>query len=247
MRLDRYLANSGIGTRKEVKDFLKRRKIKVNDNVVTDGSTHIFEKNDIIKYSDKVVMYKPYVYIMLNKPKGVISATEDKEHKTVIDILDENYRTYSMFPIGRLDIDTEGLLILTNDGKLSHKLLSPVKHVEKEYYVEIRDNISKIDMEKFENGIELEDGYITKKARIELIENAKNPIDKTNGTRNSSKVYVTITEGKYHQIKRMFKALGNKVIYLKRIKMGNLELDKNLKIGEYRELTEMEITFLREG
>lgn len=241
MRLDRFLANSGVGTRREVKELLKKRKIKVNESIVIDGSKHIDENMDIIKLEDKVISYKPFVYIMLNKPKDVISATEDEMHKTVIDILDERYRTYSIFPVGRLDIDTEGLLILTNDGQLAHNVLSPNKHVNKKYYVELRDPISEEDIKKIENGIELEENFITKEAKVEIIENSEIPIDKTNGTRYPSKAYITITEGKYHQVKRMFKAVNNKVVYLKRVKMGNLELDKNLKIGEYRELSQDEI------
>lgn len=247
MRLDRYLANSGVGTRREVKEYIKKRLIKVNDAIVIDTSKNIDENNDLIKYNDKIINYRPYVYIMLNKPKGVISATEDKEHKTVIDLLENNYRTYSLFPMGRLDIDTEGLLILTNDGQLSHELLSPIKHVSKKYYVEVRDPLSDDVIKIVEDGVEIEKGIVTKKAKIELIENSDVPIDKNNGNRNYSKLNLTITEGKYHQIKRMFKAVGNKVVYLKRIEMGKLKLDKNLKLGEYRELTETEINVLRSG
>ena len=182
---------------------------------------------------------------MINKPDGVISATEDREHKTVIELLGNDYRTYSMFPVGRLDIDTEGLLILTNDGMLTHNLLAPNKHVNKKYYVELKNPVSQSDIEKLEKGIELENGFITKDAKIEVIENADIPINKKTGERTVSKAYITITEGKYHQVKRMFKALDNKVIYLKRIQMGKLKLDEKLKTGEYRELTENEIKILK--
>lgn len=245
MRLDRFLANSGVGTRKEVKDILKKRKIKVNDIIVIDGSKHIDEKKDEIKVNDELISYKPFIYIMLNKPEGVISATEDKEHKTVIDLLNDKYRTYSLFPVGRLDIDTEGLLILTNDGQLSHNLLSPTKHVNKKYYVELRDPVTLEAKNKLENGIKLEENFITKNAKVEIIENSELPINKENGERNSSKAYITITEGKYHQVKRMFKEVGNKVVYLKRVSMGNLHLDESLKIGEYRELFENELEILK--
>ncbi|BBM36016.1 pseudouridine synthase [Pseudoleptotrichia goodfellowii] len=233
MRLDRFLANSGVGTRKEVKEILKKRKIKVNDSIITDGSIHIDENKDAVKYEEKEISYKPFIYIMMNKPDGVISATEDDEHRTVIDLLENKYRTYSVFPIGRLDIDTEGLLILTNDGILTHNLLAPNKHVDKKYYVELKNPVLKSDIEKLENGIELENGFVTKNAKVEVIENSED------------KVYITITEGKYHQVKRMFKAVNNKVLYLKRVQMGNLKLDDKLKVGKYRELTEKEINILK--
>ena len=239
------MANSGVGTRKETKEILKKRKIKVNDSIIIDGSVHVDENKDIIKYEDKVISYKPFVYVMMNKPDGVISATEDREHKTVIELLGDDYRTYSMFPVGRLDIDTEGLLILTNDGMLTHNLLAPNKHVNKKYYVELKNPVSQSDIEKLEKGIELENGFITKDAKIEVIENADIPINKKTGERTVSKAYITITEGKYHQVKRMFKAVDNKVIYLKRIQMGKLKLDEKLKTGEYRELTENEIKILK--
>ena len=169
MRLDKFLANSGIGTRKEVKEILKRGKISVNGIFIKDGRIHINEKKDIIKYEDKVVGYKPFVYIMMNKPAGVISATEDNHHKTVIDLLNDKYRTYDIFPVGRLDIDTEGLLLLTNDGVLSHNLLSPKKHVSKKYYVKIAKPLSENDVKILENGIKLEENFITKKAKVEII------------------------------------------------------------------------------
>ena len=238
MRLDKYLGNSGVGTRKEIKEFLKKRKIKVNDKIVIDGSIKIKEYEDVIKFEDNIVEYKPFVY-MLNKPSGVISATEDKRHKTVIDILENNYKTYNIFPIGRLDIDTEGLLLLTNDGQLSHNLLSPNKHVDKKYYVELKTEITAEMIEKLENGIKLEENFITKNAKIEVMKDEKN-IEK-----DLKKVFITITEGKFHQVKRMFKAVNNEVLYLKRVQMGNLKLDKKLSLGEYRELTENELKNLK--
>jgi len=219
MRLDKFLANSGVGTRKEVKELLKKRLIKVNDE-------------------DEIISYKKFVYIMLNKPNGVISATEDKVHKTVIDLLGDEYRTFEIFPVGRLDIDTEGLLLLTNDGVLSHNLLSPNKHVDKKYYVELEKLLTETDIAKLENGVELKD-FTTKDAKVEIIENSEES--------DKIKVYITISEGKFHQVKRMFKAVGNEVKYLKRVKMGTLSLDENLKLGEYRELTEDELTKLKEN
>lgn len=237
MRLDKFLANSGIGTRKEVKEILKKKKISVNGIFVKDGKIHIDEKKDVIKYENEVISYKPFVYIMMNKPAGVISATEDSHHKTVIDLLNNKYRTYDVFPVGRLDIDTEGLLLLTNDGILSHNLLSPKKHVDKKYYVKIAKPLSENDVKTLENGIKLEENFITKKANVEIISEDLES--------NSYQVYITICEGKFHQVKRMFKAVDNEVLYLKRIKMGNLLLDQNLKLGEYRELTEEELDELK--
>ena len=226
MRLDKFLANSGIGSRKEVKELIKQGLVFVNDERIKNSDKNIDEIKDVIKIRDKCIKYRKYVYIMLNKPQNVISATEDNKHKTVIDLI-KGYDTYNIFPVGRLDIDTEGLLLLTNDGKLSHNLLSPKKHVEKEYFVKLKENINDIDINKVENNIELEDGYICKKAKIKRL--SKNELN------------ISITEGKFHQVKRMFKAVGNEVIFLKRVRMANILLDKNLKSGEYRELTEDEL------
>lgn len=237
MRLDKFLANSGIGTRKEVKDILKNKKISVNDTFVKDGKIQIDEEKDIVKYEDKIIYYKPFVYIMMNKLAGVISATEDSHHKTVIDLLNNEYRTYDIFPVGRLDIDTEGLLLLTNDGVLSHNLLSPKKHVDKKYYVKIANSLSGDDIKMLENGIKLEENFVTKKAKVEIICN--------NSEKNENLAYITISEGKFHQVKRMFKAVNNEVLYLKRVKMGGLSLDEKLKLGEYRELTEEELNNLK--
>ena len=238
MRLDKFLANSGIGTRKEVKELLKKRLIKVNDEIVKDGKIHVDENEDTVKYKDEIISYKKFVYIMLNKPNGVISATEDKVHKTVIDLLGDEYRTFEVFPVGRLDIDTEGLLLLTNDGVLSHNLLSPNKHVDKKYYVELEKLLTEMDIAKLEKGVELKD-FTTKDAKVEIIENGEES--------DKIRVYITISEGKFHQVKRMFKAVGNEVKYLKRVKMSTLSLDENLKLCEYRELTEDELTKLKEN
>ncbi|WP_314291562.1 pseudouridine synthase [Leptotrichia massiliensis] len=237
MRLDKFLANSGIGTRKEVKEILKNKKISVNDVFAKDGKIQIDEEKDIVKHEDKIICYKPFVYIMMNKPAGVISATEDNHHKTVIDLLNDEYRTYDIFPVGRLDIDTEGLLLLTNDGILSHNLLSPKKHVDKKYYVKIANSLSDDDIKMLENGIKLEENFVTKKAKVEIICN--------NSEKNENLAYITISEGKFHQVKRMFKAVNNEVLYLKRVKMGSLSLDEKLKLGEYRELTEEELNNLK--
>ena len=226
MRLDKFLANSGIGSRKEVKELIKQGLVFVNEERIKKSDKNIDEINDVIKIGDKCIKYRKYVYIMLNKPQNVISATEDNKHKTVIDLI-KGYDTYNIFPVGRLDIDTEGLLLLTNDGKLSHNLLSPKKHIEKEYFVKLKENIIDIDINKVENNIELEDGYICKKAKIKRI--------------SENELNITITEGKFHQVKRMFKAVDNEVVFLKRIRMANIFLDKNLKLGDYRELSNDEL------
>ena len=230
MRIDKFLANSGIGTRKEVKELLKKKMIKVNDIVVTEAKTHIDEDNDIITFDGERIEYKEFLYIMLNKPQDVISATDDERHRTVLDLLEEPLTKVGLFPVGRLDKDTEGLLVLTNDGKMAHELLSPKKHVPKRYYVELKKPLSKEDAVILENGVELET-FTTKPAKVEFI--------------TEDKVYIIISEGKYHQVKRMFKCVGNRVLFLKRTGMGNLGLDENLAPGEYRELTSDELEQLQ--
>lgn len=226
MRLDKFLANSGIGSRSKVKDLIKNKKILVNDIIIINPEFKVNIDNDIVKLGENIINYSKFKYIMLNKPKGYISATDDVKHKTVLDLI-KGYDTYKLFPVGRLDIDTEGLLLLTNDGNLAHKLLSPKKNIKKVYYVELLNNISLNDIYRVENEIILEDGYKCKKAKINSLDN--------------NKLTIEITEGKFHQVKRMFLAVNNKVIYLKRIKIHNLELDLNLKLGEYRELNNLEM------
>lgn len=236
MRLDKFLANSRIGTRKEVKIILKKGKIKVNEKIVKDAKIQVDEIKDDVKLEGEKITYKPFVYIMMNKPSGVISATEDGKHKTVIDLLCEKYKNYKVFPVGRLDIDTEGLLLLTNDGVLAHNLLSPKKHVDKKYYVELKEPLTIEKKKILENGIKLEENFVTKKAKIEII-------DKDEDIEVNS-VFITISEGKFHQVKRMFKFVENEVLYLKRVKMGKLLLPEDLKLGEYRELSEEEMNLI---
>ena len=171
----------------------------------------------------------------MNKPKNVVSATEDAVEKTVVDILEEKDRIHKVFPVGRLDKDTEGLMLLTNDGELAHKLISPKKDVEKKYYVEVSGKLKDEYIELVENGIIIDGGYKCKSARLEILES----------TEEKSRANIFITEGKFHQVKRMFKAVNNEVLYLKRVKMGNLSLDENLKLGEYRELTGKDLDELK--
>jgi len=235
MRLDKALANQGFGSRKVVKKFIRKGLVAVNEETVKDGSMKVNPEIDQITVNGQLLKYRKYIYLMLNKPIGVVSATRDPVEKVVIDLLDPEYQKFSLFPAGRLDKDTEGLILLTNDGDLSHRLLSPKNEVEKVYEAKIRGQVTEDDVEQFQNGIELKDGYVTKSANLEILNSS-----------HLSHVKITIKEGKYHQIRRMFAALGKKVVELKRLQLGPLKLDPLLKQGEYRELTENEIMQLRE-
>ncbi|HHY79077.1 pseudouridine synthase [Thermoanaerobacter sp. RKWS2] len=237
MRIDKLLSNIGIGTRKEVKKFIKEGLVLVNGNTVKDAGLIVDTESDEILFDGEKINYKEFIYIMINKPKGVISATYDEVEKTVIDLLPQELKARNPFPVGRLDKDTEGLLLITNDGDLAHQLLSPKKNVIKKYYAEILGFVNESDIKAFNEGIILEDGYKTLPANLEILFSSS----------DVSKVYVYIREGKYHQIKRMFESVGKKVIYLKRLAMGNLTLDENLKPGEWRELSEKELSFLKKS
>lgn len=230
MRLDKLLANMGYGSRKDVKQMLKKKQVTVNEATVKSGSNHVDPEKDIVMVNGEQVIYREFIYLMMNKSPGYISATEDDWEKTVIDLLPSEYKHYQPFPVGRLDKDTEGLLLITNDGRLAHDLVSPKKEIEKTYYAKIRGNVSKADQEKFKQGIVLEDGYKAKPAKLEFLKS---------GT--ISEIEVTITEGKYHQVKRMFEAVDKTVIYLKRLRMGPLLLDESLSLGSFRELTQEEL------
>ncbi len=233
-RLDKILSNYGYGTRKEIKQILKNGLIKVDREIVRDGSLHVDPNVSVIEIDGEVLNYKEFVYIMLNKPDGVISATFDNRHKTVVELMPEEYAHFELFPVGRLDIDTEGLLLMTNDGQLAHDLLSPKKHVSKRYYALISGTVTKEDAVLFKEGVELDDGYKSMPADLHILKSGLN-----------SEIEVDICEGKFHQVKRMFKAVGKEVKYLRRIKMGGLSLDENLKPGECRELTEEEVLLLK--
>ena len=233
MRLDKYLANMGVGSRSEVKNYIRWHKVLVNGMPPKGPEQKIDEKNDIVVFEGREIGYQKEHYIMLHKPAGVITATEDKKEKTVIDLIDLPVKK-QLFPVGRLDKDTEGLLILTNDGALSHDLLSPKKHVSKVYYAEIEGRVTAEDVEKFREGLVIDEAFTALPAELVVL---KEDV--------VSEVQIKIYEGKFHQIKRMFEAVGKKVIYLKRISMGGLSLDENLAAGEYRELTEEEILLLK--
>ncbi len=234
MRIDKFLSNMGYGSRKQIKIMAAKNKITINGDRVKSCSTHIDPQKDIVIVNNEKVEYKPYVYIMMNKPAGVISASEDKRHKTILDLIGEEFSHYELHPIGRLDKDTEGLIILTNDGKLTHDLLSPKKHIPKTYYAKIDSFVDEADIIAFSKGININDEYTTMPAKLEIIQTDN----------EQSEVIITICEGKYHQIKRMFIAKGKNVTYLKRIQMNNLQLDPSLELGNYRELTNTELELL---
>lgn len=233
IRLDKMLGNLGIGTRKEIKAMVRKGMVTVNGELVKDSSVHVMVPEDAVEVEGTPVNYRKFVYIMMNKPPGVISATYDKHDETVVDLLDEEYLPFEVFPVGRLDKDTEGLLLLTNDGQLAHNLLAPRKHVTKTYFAKILGQVTQEDVTAFEAGVLLDDGYKTLPAELHIL-----------SSRPVSEVEVSIREGKFHQIKRMFVAVGKEVIYLKRLSMGSLQLDPDLELGEYRELTEDELAAL---
>lgn len=229
MRLDKFLANMGVGTRSEVKQLLKKGSVKVNQNIVKLPKLHVNPNSDEIMVNDEVVSYIDKVYIMLNKPKGYISATEDEVHPTIIDLIPE-YAHLNIFSVGRLDKDTEGLLLVTNDGQFNHEVMNPNKHVSKTYEVYSKHPITQFDIDKFKSGIELSDGKL-KPAILKKVDNYVS--------------HVTIYEGKYHQVKRMFHSIENEVLELKRIKIAQLELDHNLDLGSYRLLTQIDFDNLK--
>ncbi|NLM75858.1 MAG: rRNA pseudouridine synthase [Clostridiaceae bacterium] len=234
LRLDKFLRDQGIATRSEIKTCIKKGFVQVNGSIVKDPGFHIDTDRDRIIFDGKEVTYKEFVYYMLNKPKGVITATHDTKAKTVLDFFPEDIRLRNVFPVGRLDKDTEGFLLITDDGILAHNLLAPKKRVEKLYEAKLDKYPSEDAVKIFSEGVVLDDGYKTLPAALELLP-AKDEII----------ARVRIYEGKYHQVKRMFKAVGANVVSLKRLSMGGIKLDETLKPGEYRELTEKEISILK--
>ena len=235
MRLDKYLAEMGVGTRQEVKKQIRQGKVTVNGTVVKAADTKIDETSDEVTICGRNISYVSYEYYMLNKPAGVVSATEDRRDTTVIDLIKDKKRK-DLFPVGRLDKDTEGLLLITNDGDLAHRLLAPKKHVDKVYYAKIDGMVTEEDVKRFAEGIDIgaEEEEMTRPAKLDIMKSAE-----------ESEIRLTIHEGKFHQVKRMFLAVGKEVTYLKRERMGTLCLDENLKPGEYRLLTEEEIENVR--
>lgn len=232
MRLDKLLANSGLGSRKDVKALLKKKLVSVNGKTATDGSMHVDPELDQVQAAGQQISYQEFIYLMLHKPAGYLSATEDAADKTVIDLLPAEYLHFSPFPVGRLDKDTEGLLLLTNDGQLGHSLTSPKKDVPKTYFAMIKGRVTEEDTAAFKAGVVLEDGYEAKPGMLEILNSA-----------DVSEIELTITEGKFHQVKRMFEAVGKKVLYLKRLSMGEIKLDPDLAKGHIRKLNEQEMAY----
>lgn len=240
MRLDKLLAHAGLGTRSEVKKALKQGRVTIDGQQERDPGRTVDPQHTMIQFDGEPVVYRDTVYFMLNKPPGVISATEDTRERTVIDLLRAADRVRSPFPVGRLDKDTEGLLLLTNDGKLAHELLSPRRHVDKTYEAKVRGAVGPREIEQFAAGVTLDDGYVTMPAGLSVQRIAEADSDGP-----LSEVVVTIQEGKFHQVKRMFEAVGMKVVYLRRVAMGPLKLDPALPLGRYRELSAEELEALR--
>ena len=234
-RVDKILSNLGYGSRSEIKKYCKQGSVVVNGSEVSNPGTQVDTENDEILFNGEEVIYREYIYLMMNKPDGYISATTDKYDPTVLDLIDLSYLAFEPFPVGRLDKDTEGLLVLTNDGKLSHRVLSPKKHVPKTYYAKIDGVVTEEDVEAFLEGVVLDDGYKTMPSQLNILKSD-----------DESEIELTIHEGKFHQVKRMFESVGKKVVYLKRLSMGNLKLDESLELGEYRELTDEEVKLIEE-
>lgn len=234
-RLDKVLSNLGYGSRAEIKRDCKRGMVTVNDKIESNPGLQVDTDKDKIVFDGEVIKYREFVYIMLNKPDGYISATFDKHDPIVLDLIEPSLLVFEPFPVGRLDKDTEGLLVLTNDGQLTHRVLAPKSHVPKTYYAKIDGKVTEEDILAFKNGVTLDDGYKTMPAELSILE-----------SNDFSEIELTIHEGKFHQVKRMFESVGKKVVYLKRLSMGKLKLDESLDLGEYRELTEEEIRLIEE-
>jgi 16S rRNA pseudouridine516 synthase len=234
-RLDKVLSNVGVGSRKEVKVMVKKGLVKVDSLAVKDSGMQIDPEKAVIEVDGKIIGYRKYTYLLMNKPAGVVSATFDNYDETVIDLLEEEHKIFEPFPVGRLDKDTVGLLLITNDGDMNHRLISPKWHVDKVYYAEIDKPVTEEDVQRFKEGVVLDDGYKCMSAKLEILA----------ADGNGSQVNVTIQEGKFHQVKRMFKSVGKEVVYLKRISFGPIKLDEQLPEGEYRELSDLEIELLK--
>ena len=234
-RIDKILSNLGYGTRKDLKKIVKNGMVQVNGITIKDSAMKVDPEKDKIVINGEEIFYREFIYLIRNKPAGVVSATFDNKDETVIDLLEVEHQVFEPFPVGRLDKDTVGLLLLTNDGDLNHRLISPKWKVDKVYFAKIDQKVTEEDIEKFKHGITLDDGYRCKEAILEI----------QKASEEGSEIVLTIQEGKFHQVKRMFEAVGKKVTYLKRIEFGTLPLDEDLEEGEYRELTEEEIAILK--
>lgn len=253
IRLDKYLADAGQGTRSEVKLLIKKGLVQVDGVVVRKSDIKIDSEGSVVLVDGKQVSYSEVSYYMLHKPAGVVSATKDKVDRTVVDLIKEDKRR-DLFPVGRLDKDTEGLLVITNDGKLANNLLAPGKHVAKEYFAVIEGAVTEKEVKLFAEGVDIGDDKPTLPASLSILDKEEgllvgnvSSIDKAiEGLATVSYIKITITEGRYHQIKRMFEAVDMRVVYLKRISMGRLKLDNTLNVGAYRKLTEDELKLIKE-
>lgn len=234
LRLDKILTHLGLGTRKEIKKLIKENRVLVNGELAKDPGMHIWPERDQLEVDGEALHYREFIYLMMNKPQGVLSATEDRSQEVVVDLLPPEYQSFEPFPVGRLDKDTEGLLLLTNDGKLAHMLLSPKKHVPKTYFAVIQGIVTESDQLSFRQGVILDDGYKTLPGELTILRSGP-----------ESEIELTIYEGKFHQVKRMFESVGKKVTFLKRISMGPLVLDESLQPGDWREITEEELRLLQ--
>lgn len=238
MRLDKLLAEMGIGTRSQAKDMAKKGRITVNGTPVKKADLKVDPERDVIAVDGQPIAYAAFEYYMLYKPQGVVSATEDKVHETVVGLITKRKRN-DLFPVGRLDIDTEGLLLITNDGDLAHRLLAPKKHVDKVYEADVAGKLPEDAVRRMKEGLTLTDGTVTLPADLVILDTREDGDGET-----ISRIQLTIHEGKFHQVKRMFESIGCHVVYLKRLSMGSLKLDESLKPGGYRPLTEEELAAL---
>ena len=236
LRLDKYLADMGIGTRSDIKTWIRNGRVDVNGVTCNKPQTKISSSSDEVSLDGNRINYTDYLYLMLHKPVGVVSATVDHVSTTVLDLVKDSKKRKDLFPVGRLDKDTEGFLLLTNDGDLAHRLLSPKKHVDKVYYAKVRGRVTEEDVSTFLTGLDIGEGGLTLPAKLTILRSDE-----------VSEIELTIHEGKFHQVKRMFEAVGKEVVYLKRLSMGGLVLDPGLAPGEYRELTEDEIIYLKDN
>ena len=234
VRLDKFLADAGAGTRSEVKKFIQKGKVQVNGVPAKKSEIKVSEEDEVVLDGNRISQAPEFVYYLLHKPAGYVSATEDKRDKTVMELVASDRK--GLFPVGRLDKDTEGLLLITDDGALAHELLSPKKHVDKVYFAKVSGSFTDEEVKKFQEGLDIGNGEKSKEADLEIL---------TAGE-DQSEVLITITEGKFHQVKRMVKAVGSEVLYLKRLSMGSLKLDEKLELGTYRRLSETELQELKE-
>jgi|SRR5690625_2799571 len=234
MRLDKVLSHAGYGSRRDVKGLVKKGMVTVDQVIVSNSGIHVDPDKQIITVGNQLVTYEQYIYLMLHKPKGYLTATKDAFQQTVLDLIPDEFTHYHLFPVGRLDKDTEGLLIITNDGLVNHQLTSPNREIFKTYYAIIDGFVTDVHIEQFKNGVELDDGYKTKPARLHIIKSA-----------DLSEIELSISEGKFHQVKRMFESIGMTVHYLKRLSMGEIHLDNSLKRGQIRRLNDKELTYIQ--